>query len=254
MDAYTVFAEIYDEFMDDIPYDEWSRYINGLLKENGISDGEVVELGCGTGKITRRLTACGYDMIGVDMSEDMLVNARAVDEENGEILYLLQDMRELKLCGTVRAAVSVCDSMNYILSLEDLTKVLKNVNNYLDSHGVFIFDMKTEHFYRDILGDSTQTDNREDAALIWENEYDVKTKINSYYLTIFIAADEDADEHEVPLFERYQELHEQRAYSDEEVIQALKAAGMRLVARYDSQTHLPVREDSERVYYVAGRR
>lgn len=142
MGSYESFARVYDLFMDNIPYDEWCSYLIELLKEYGIEDGLVLELGCGTGNVTERLFNAGYDMIGVDNSMDMLEIAMEKKEENKkDILYLLQDMREFELYGTVRAVVSICDSMNYILDYGELVQVFSLVNNYLDPGGIFIFDL-----------------------------------------------------------------------------------------------------------------
>ena len=144
MEAYTGFASVYDLFMDNIPYKDWCAYVIGLLKEHGISDGLLLDLGCGTGKLTRLLAAEGYDMIGVDLSEEMLEIALEHEmEDPKQILYLQQDMREFELYGTVRAIVSICDSMNYLEDYEDLVQVLRLANNYLDPKGIFIFDMNT---------------------------------------------------------------------------------------------------------------
>ena len=137
MEAYTEFATVYDTFMDNVPYEAWEKYLVDILKAEGINDGLLLELGCGTGRMTRLLAAEGYDMIGVDNSEEMLSVAREYTMENTEILYLLQDMREFELYGTIRAVVSVCDSMNYIMSEEDLRQVFSLVNNYLDPGGIF---------------------------------------------------------------------------------------------------------------------
>ena len=126
MSSYESFARVYDLFMDNIPYEEWCGYLTGLLEDQGIRDGLVLELGCGTGNMTRLLAGKGYDMIGVDNSVDMLEIAMEKKEEEGQdILYLLQDMREFELYGTVRAVVSVCDSMNYITEEEDLLEVFR---------------------------------------------------------------------------------------------------------------------------------
>ena len=144
MDAYTGFASVYDTFMDNIPYEEWCAYLQDLLKEYGVGDGLVLELGCGTGSVAECLASMGYDMIGVDNSEEMLQIAMEKRAESGrDILYLLQDMREFELYGTVRAVVSICDSMNYVTEYEDLVTVFQLVNNYLDPEGVFIFDLNT---------------------------------------------------------------------------------------------------------------
>ena len=119
--SYEAFARLYDIFMSDIDYDSWCGYIHGLLQEYGVDDGLVLELGCGTGSLTERLAALGYDMIGVDNSPEMLQKAMEKKAQSGlDILYLLQDMREFELYGTVRAVVSICDSMNYLTEPEEL--------------------------------------------------------------------------------------------------------------------------------------
>ena len=165
MEAYTSFARVYDTFMDNVPYREWGEYIHSLLKERGVSNGLVLDLGCGTGTLTEILAGYGYDMIGVDNSEDMLELALEKKLASGhDILYLLQDMREFELYGTVRAVVSVCDSMNYITEPEELMEVFELVNNYLDPGGVFIFDFNTDYKYREILGDRTIAEDRGDPS------------------------------------------------------------------------------------------
>ena len=245
MDAYTSFASVYDTFMDNIPYDEWSSYLISLLKEYGVGDGLVLDLGCGTGSVTERLAAAGYDMIGVDLSEEMLQIAMEKRMESGhDILYLLQDMREFELYGTVRAVVSICDSMNYILEEEDLKQVFSLVNNYLDPGGIFIFDLNTEYKYEKILGDSTIAEDREESSFIWENTYDKEERMNEYALTLFIREEDD-------LYRKYQEMHYQKAYRLAEVREALEAAGMEFIAVYDAFTREPAKEDSERVYVIA---
>lgn len=151
MEAYSEFARVYDLFMDNIPYEEWCDYLVMLLKQHGVDDGLVLELGCGTGNMTEALKRRGYDMIGIDNSEEMLAEAieksMESDSDTGEkpVLYLCQDMREFELYGTVRAVVSVCDSMNYILEPEELLQVFRLVNNYLDPEGIFIFDLNTRY-------------------------------------------------------------------------------------------------------------
>ena len=156
MDAYTSFARVYDAFMDNIPYEEWGRYIRSLLEEYGVRERLVLDLGCGTGSMTEVLAGYGYDMIGVDLSADMLEIAMEKRQQSGhDILYLQQDMRSFELYGTVAAVVCVCDSMNYILEEEDLTEVFRLVNNYLDPGGIFVFDLNTVYKYEELLGDAT---------------------------------------------------------------------------------------------------
>ena len=299
MEAYTGFAQVYELFMDNVPYEAWSRFLAGLLKEYGAAGGIVLELGCGTGKMTRLLAQAGFDMIGIDNSEEMLQIARdssllaqagfdmtGIDnseemlqiardssfsaagmekisscepegledgsaggqgKQDTDILYLLQDMREFELYGTVRAVVSSCDSMNYILEEEKLLQVFSLVNNYLDPGGIFIFDMNTLYKYREVLGETTICENREEGSFIWENFYDETEQINQYDLTLFI-------QEENGLYRRYQETHLQRGYEAETVRALLERAGMEFIGMFEAFTKEPVKETSERIYFIARER
>ncbi len=243
MEAYTSFAQVYDLFQDNVPYEEWAGYLVELLKEYGAEDGLVLDLGCGTGSMTQLLAEAGYDMIGADNSEEMLEMAMEKRAAAGlDILYLLQDMREFELYGTVRAVVSICDSMNYILEPEDLVQVFRLVNNYLDPGGVFIFDLNTEYKYREFMGENTFAEDREESSFIWQNYYDEKERINEYDLTLFIREGE--------LYRKFEETHFQRCYSLDEVKTAAETAGMEFVTAYDAFTRDSVKEDSERIYVI----
>ena len=221
LDAYTGFATVYDTFMDNIPYEEWSEYLVGLLREYGVEDGLVLDMGCGTGSMTELLAGAGYDMIGIDNSEDMLELAMEKREESGhDILYLLQDMREFELYGTVRAVVSICDSINYITEESDLLETFRLVNNYLDPKGVFIFDFNTVYKYRELLGDTTIAEDREDCSFIWDNYYYEEEQVNEYELSLFIREEQSG------LFRKYQETHQQKAYDLETMKRLLTQAGL----------------------------
>ena len=247
MEAYTGFAEVYDLFMDNVPYEQWAEYITGLLREYGIEDGLVLDLGCGTGTMTELLAEAGYDMIGIDQSEEMLEEALEKKEASGhDILYLCQDMREFELYGTVRAIVCVCDSMNYILEEEEILDILSAAAyNYLDYDGLF-FDLNTEYKYREILGEQTIAENREEGSFIWENYYDEAQRINEYQLTLFVKEKED-------LYRKFEETHYQRAYSLDTVRNLVERSGLRLLHMYDAFTREPAREDSERIYVICQR-
>lgn len=259
MEVYRDFAEVYDEFMDNTPYEEWCRRLCTLMEKYGVSRPErdsedilasernlVVDLGCGTGTLTEMLYQKGYDMIGVDISESMLNIAMEKKEKSGsEILYLLQDMRELELYSTVGTVYSVCDSLNYILEEEELLKVFSLVDNYLYPGGVFIFDFNTDYKYREVIGDTTIAENREDCSFIWENFYDPEEEINEYDLTVFVR--EEADR-----FRKFQETHFQRGYTVEQMTGLLEKAGMIVLEVLDAETGGSVTETSERVCVVAG--
>ena len=186
-----------------------------------------------------------YDMIGVDNSEEMLAEAMEKRVESGQdILYLLQDMQEFELYGTVRAVVSVCDSLNYITDRDELRHVFELVNNYLDPEGIFLFDMNTVHKYRDLLGDTTIAENRDEGSFIWDNSYDEEEGLNYYELAVFLPREDG-------LYEKSEEVHCQKAYPQEEIETLIKEAGMELLAVYDAYTLNPATEDSERLFFVA---
>ena len=287
MEAYTSFAYVYDTFMDNVPYGEWARHIREKLCEHGVTDGIVLDLGCGTGTMTERLAGYGYDMIGVDNSEEMLELAMEKKTESGyDILYLLQDMRGFELYRTVRAVVSVCDSVNYITEPDELEEVFRLVNNYLDPKGNFLFDFNTVHKYRDVIGDSTIAEDRGVCSFIWDNRYYEKEQINEYDLTLFIAEDfnpmenayvsertadsEDAllseegagdledtmfSEEEGgengSLYRRYTETHYQRGYTLAEIQELLERAGLVFIEAYDADTKETPNDTSERICVIA---
>ncbi len=247
MDSYTNFAQVYDELMDNVPYTEWCGYVRDILCSYGITDGLVLDLGCGTGTFTELLSACGYDMIGLDDSEDMLSIAMDKRMESGrDILYLRQDMREFELYGTVRAIVSICDCMNYLIEPDDFVKVLKLAANYLDYDGIFLFDLNTEYKYEKLLSDRTFAENRENCSFIWENDFDGRSRINTYALTLYVR--EDAG-----IYRRFEEVHRQRAYSVTEVKKMVEASGLILLSVYDAFTKEEVRAESERIVVIAKR-
>lgn len=269
MEAYTDFAQVYDELMDDTPYEEWCEFLIDLFRKYGVDDiskekgkkeGEmdgnlsqernsVLDLGCGTGTLTELLARKGYDMIGVDNAQEMLQIAMEKRERSGlDILYLLQDMREFELYGTVGAVISVCDSLNYLLEEDDILQTFRLVNNYLYPQGIFIFDFNTVYKYAVVIGDATIAENREDCSFIWENYYHEEQEINEYDLTVFVAAGGNAQD---VVFRRFQEVHYQRGYRLEQMRELLARAGLDFVEALDADTHGTVTDESERVYVVA---
>ena len=244
MEAYTDFADVYDTFMDETPYEDWCEFLVQILEEYEVPKGLVLDLGCGTGTLTELLAKEGYDMIGIDCSQEMLARAMEKREDSGlQILYLLQDMREFELYGTVKAIVSVCDSLNYLLEEEDVIETFRLVNNYLDPKGLFVFDFNTVYKYKEIIGDATIAENREDCCFIWENYYHEEEEINEYEVTFFVK--------EGDLFRRFEETHYQRGYTPQQMKDFLAKAGLEFVSMTDSDTGGEVTAESERIYMVA---
>lgn len=266
METYTDFAQVYDEFMDETPYEEWCEFLVGRLKKHGVDTRKcdecvindevdsnlrqerntILDLGCGTGTLTELLAQKGYDMIGVDNAQEMLqIAIRKRDRSGLDILYLLQDMREFELYGTVGAVISVCDCLNYLLKEEEILQTFRLVHNYLYPGGVFIFDFNTVYKYADVIGDTTIAENRENCSFIWENFYHEAEEINEYDLTIY--AREEGEE----LFYRFQETHYQRGYRLEQMCRLAQEAGLHILETLDADTHGEVTSESERVYVVA---
>lgn len=261
MEAYTSFAAVYDLFMDNVPYDEWCGQLVKILGEHGIRSGIVAELGCGTGSLTERLSRKGFDMIGIDFSEDMLEIALDKKLESGSnILYLCQDMRSFELYGTCAAIVSRCDSINYILTEEDLVSVFRLVNNYLDPGGVFVFDCNTVYKYEKVLAENIIAETRDIGSFIWENSYDPVTRINEYDLTLYIRDGEGtakdpaglSRDDETARFRRFAETHMQRAFTIQELKAAANKAGLLWLDCVDADTMVMPDETSERLLITLG--
>ena len=288
--AYSGFAQVYDLFMDNVPYEKWCTFLMEKFEKYGYSPNmildlnqydlnalgvdlsdkdyeknineehnSVLDLGCGTGTLTRMLAKKGFDMIGVDISEQMLDIAREkefeLDEDNG-IIYLCQDMCELELFGTIGAVVSICDCVNYILEKEKVVEAFKKVNNYLFPGGLFIFDFNTVHKYKDVIGDTTIAENRNDASFIWNNYYHENERINEYELSIFVREEYEEDEEDefedegVP-YTRYTETHYQKGYTLEEIKECIKEAGLMLLETIDGDNFKEANENSERIFVIA---
>ncbi len=258
MEAYSDFASVYDELMDSTPYEDWKRRIVEDIRELGISkpyrgardplESErnlVLDLACGTGTLTELLYQEGYDMIGVDSSDAMLAKAMEKRDRSGsEILYLLQDMRELELYCTVGTVISVCDSLNYLLAEEELKDTFGLVHNYLYPGGLFLFDVNTVFKYREVIGDTTIAENREDCSFIWENFYDEEEGINEYDVTIYVQEDNG-------LYRRFEETHFQKGYDEETIRRLLEETGFDLLRMTDSDTGSEPTEETERLYVAA---
>ncbi|MGN0436943.1 MAG: class I SAM-dependent DNA methyltransferase [Lachnospiraceae bacterium] len=245
--SYESFAAVYDRFMDNIPYGDWSHYLITLLKDYQIEKGHLVELGCGTGTLCKLLSQKGYQVTGIDLSKDMISIAKKKIGKTKNITFLQQNMCQLMLDEnlTYDCFYSLCDSMNYLLYEDELLETFQGVHNYLKSDGIFIFDLKTKHFYQNILGNQVFCDHREECSYIWENSFFEEDNVNQYDLTLFIKKKHSS------LFQKFEETHHQKAYELSKMIDLLTQAGLEYVTAYDAFTKNPPTNQSERIYVIA---
>lgn len=241
---YGNFAYIYDKLMDDVNYIEWGDYIEKLFEKHGTDKPELVlDLGCGTGSLCIELAKRGYNMTGIDLSPDMLSCAgEKALAEGAEILFLNQDMREFELYGTEDAILCMMDSLNYLTEYADVVETFKLVDNYLNPDGIFIFDINTQYKLSQVLGDNVFYDMGDEISYIWQNEYDKEAGISGFDLTFFVKEGE--------LYRKHEEFHEERAYSYDEIEQALNEAGLELLGKYHEFTLQKPKKNSERVFFV----
>lgn len=247
MSIYKNFAQVYDFFMEDVPYDDWICYIKNICKNFNLNPFSILELGCGTGNITNRLALEGYTVLGLDLSVEMLTvaNEKAQNLDLKNITYINQDMRELELLNKVDLILSICDSINYIIEENELLKVFKLVHHNLNDGGLFIFDINTIYKFENILADNSFCETRETIAYTWENYFDKTEMINEFYTNFFIK-DEKSN-----LYHRFEEFHYQKAYNIDTIINLLKEAGLQFLNIYDENTFEKPKETSQRIFFVA---
>ena len=185
MEQYSSLARVYDSLNFGCDYVSLAEYINKEIRQNeGVKTSLVLDLACGTGKLTLLLREKGYDMTGVDLSEDMLCVAREECYERGigDILWLCQDMTAFELYGTVDACVCSLDSINYLTKLADVKKCFSLVYNYLVPDGIFVFDINTPARFQRVYGNNDYVLENNGSLLAWQNEYNEKSKICHFYL------------------------------------------------------------------------
>ena len=245
--AYNEFAYFYDELNEAADYDALYRYVVSELTAHGVTGGLLADLGCGTGELTLMLSQAGYDVIGIDRSEELLSVLREKADEldmTGKVLLLQQDLLQLDLYGTIRAAVSTFDTYNHIGPLENFEKAIANAAFFMEKDGVFVFDLNTPYKHAEVLGGQTFDLDAEDAVCHWTNRYDESSGRVDIHIEI---REKETGDSWVEDFSEY-------SYPLPTVQALLDKYGFTVARVSDGEDFGPVRPDSQRWIITAVKR
>lgn len=243
MNQYTVLAEYYDRLTDDVPYEALCERIGYLLDKGRLNTRFVLELGCGTGTLSRLLSLKGYELISVDSSPEMLGIAREKCAGLKEPpVFVCQDMCQLDLYGTVQAAVCTLDSLNYLPSMEAVRKTFAKVNLFLESQGLFIFDVKAPQMFEEMAGEVSVFET-EDTFCVWQYGYDKSDCSAQHVIDIFYR--------DGAKYSRLTEYHDQMAFSRLKLEDALAKARFRVKGIYQGTSAREAEGDQGRLLFVA---
>ena len=240
-------AEFYDALNADFDYRAYASYIVGQIKANEKIDSSLLlDLACGTGKMTFLLREYGYDMTGVDISEEMLGVARDICYDKGidDVLLLCQGMQNFELYGTVDACVCCLDSLNYLTKTDDLEKCLSLVHNYLIPDGVFIFDINTPYRFENVYAQNAYILECDNALLAWQNDYNKKSKLCKFYLSLF-------EENEDGSYTRSDEIQTEKCYSKKQILSLLEKTGFEVISIHGDFDGTPATDTDEKWFITA---
>lgn len=245
MEQYSDFAFIYDELMNDVDYNGWIKYIEEIIEKENVKVQNILELACGTGNLTIPLTKKNYDIAGIDISDQMLNVAREKAEKEGvELVLLQQDIAELDFDVTnLDCILCACDGFNYITYDDDLENVFAKSHELLKDGGLFIFDISSHYKLSTILGNNMHGENREDISYLWQNYFDEEQNLIEMELAFFVKDTNGK-------FDKFEEVHQQRAYTEDEIIESLQISGFTDIKVYGDFTFEKPKKDSERIFFV----
>ncbi len=243
MKTYKSFAEHYDSLTQNVDYAALCKHYTALISQYGNGGKLVLDLACGTGSLSVLLAKSGFDVVGVDASEEMLSLAMNKIESFGNPIFLNQSMQELDLFGTIDAAICCLDSINHLKTEEDVKKAIERVSLFLNDGGLFIFDVNTLHKHRDILGNNTFVYDTDEVYCVWQNAFNDKNGQVDISLDFFR---EGKDGKYTRTCENFSEYH----YSDEFLIKTLEENALKCIVKLDDFTENPAKKDSQRVLYI----
>lgn len=246
MSSYSAFARYYDELTANIDYVKRGEYFHSLISKFGKTEGKILlDLACGTGSISEVMAELGYDVIGVDNSDEMLGIAIEKKFDKGlNIQYLCQDMRKIDMFGTVDVTICALDSINHLSSLNDVRKVFEGVAFFSEIGGLFIFDVNTLYKHRKILADNTFTYETDNVYCIWENTLDADTDEVRMHLEFF-------EREENGMYSRSSDEFSEKAYSESDIEKLLEECGFELLVKYGDDTYEAPAETAQRIVYAA---
>lgn len=244
-EGYSVFARYYDELTANIDYPARAEYFNEIISRFKQTNGNILlDLACGTGSICEEMARRGFDVIGVDLSKEMLGIAFEKKFDSGlPIQYLCQDMRSIDMFGTVDITLCALDSINHLDSADDVRKVFERVHLFAEPNGLFIFDVNSIYKHRQILANNTFTYETDNVYCIWENSLDTATDAVKMDL-VFFELEENG------LYSRSSDSFTEKAYSCELIETMLKECGFEILGKYGGDTFEPPHDTVERIIYA----
>ncbi len=246
MAGYEALACFYDALTANVDYDAMGETLCALLAENGAGSGILLDLACGSGTLSALFAKRGYEVIGVDASEEMLAAAQEKRMEEGfDALFLQQKMEALDLFGTIDAAVCTLDSLNHLTDEAAFCEALRRVALFMNDGGVFLFDVNTPYKHAQVLGSHTFVYDLDEVFCVWQNSFDQTTQTTHITLDLFTPDEADGE-----VYSRETEEFSERAYDLGFIAERLKAVHFEVLQILDAHTRGPLRETSERALFV----